>query len=157
MRRAGERAPDVSLCDTSGEPVSLDALLSGGPAVLAFFKTSCPVCQMIFPYLDRLAQAGSPEGLRIIGVSQDAAAVTRAFQKQFGSAPQSLIDGEDEGYQVSNAYGITHVPSLFVIERDGRISHSWSGFSKADLQSLGDRFHVPTFEPDESVPAFKPG
>lgn len=157
MRRAGERAPDVSLRDTSGEPVSLDALLDSGPAVLAFFKTSCPVCQMIFPYLDRLAQAGSPEGLRIIGVSQDDAAVTNAFQKRFGPNPQSLIDGEDEGYQVSNAYGITHVPTLFVIERDGRISNSWSGFSKADLEALGGRFHEPTFQPHESVPAFKPG
>lgn len=157
MLRAGERAPDVSLRDTSGESVSLDALLSAGPAVLAFFKVSCPVCQMIFPYLDRLSKAGSPEGLRIIGVSQDDAGATTAFQKRFGPSPQSLIDDEDLGYQASNAYGITHVPSLFVIERDGAISQSWSGFSKADLESLGGRFHQPTFHPHESVPAFKPG
>lgn len=157
MRLAGERAPDVSLRDPSGETVSLDTLLHDGPAVLAFFKVSCPVCQMIFPYLDRLSRAGSPEGLRIVGVSQDEAGATKAFQKRFGSTPRSLFDDEDQGYQASNAYGITHVPSLFVIERDGTISNSWSGFSKADLESLGGRFHQPTFQPHESVPAFKPG
>ena len=157
MRRAGERAPDVSLLDTLGERVSLGTLLSEGPAVLVFFKASCPVCQMTFPYLDRLAKAGSPEGLRVIGVSQDDDAITQAFQKRFGPSPQSLIDDEEQGYQVSNAYGITHVPTVFVVERDGNISNSWSGFSKADLQSLGGRFREPAFQPHESVPAFKPG
>ncbi len=37
---------------------SLEDILGKGPALLAFYKISCPVCQLTAPYLERLA-AGS--------------------------------------------------------------------------------------------------
>ena len=39
----------------------------------------------------------------------------------------TLLDKEDAGYPVSNAYGLTNVPSLFLVEPDGRISRSQIG------------------------------
>ena len=35
--KVGDRAPDFTLPDTEGRPVSLSALLEGGPVILAFF------------------------------------------------------------------------------------------------------------------------
>ena len=94
---------------------------------MAFFKVSCPVCQLIFPYLERLS-AGS--GLQVIGISQDDAADTQAFMRRFGLTLPMLLDRSEDGYRASNAYGISSVPSLFLVEQDGRISKEVAGFSK---------------------------
>jgi hypothetical protein len=68
-----------------------------------------------------------------------------------------LLDREEEGYPVSNAFGITHVPSLFLIEPDGTISLASEGFVKSDLESIGERAGVTPFRQDEKVPAWKAG
>ena len=65
----------------------------------------------------------------------------------------TLFDREEEGYPASNAFGITHVPSLFLVEPDGTISIASEGFVKADLESIAQRAALPIFRADESVPA----
>ena len=52
---------------------------------------------------------------------------------------------------------ITHVPSMFLIGQDGRILKSINGFHRAELESLGDLFGIPTFRADERVPILRPG
>jgi cytochrome oxidase Cu insertion factor (SCO1/SenC/PrrC family) len=36
--KVGQPAPDFTLPDTDGQPVSLGALVAGGPVVLSFFR-----------------------------------------------------------------------------------------------------------------------
>ena len=117
--------------------MSLTELLSSGPVVLAFFKVSCPTCQLAFPFLARLHVAGT--GLQFAGVSQDEAASTAQFAKRFGVTFPILLDSAADGYRASNAYGLTHVPAIFVVETDGAISHAWAGFAKADFEKLALR------------------
>jgi hypothetical protein len=69
----------------------------------------------------------------------------------------TLLDSEDEGYPASNAFGITHVPSLFLVEPDGTISLASEGFMKTDLEAIGARAGLPVFGAKESVPAWKAG
>ena len=141
---------------TGGEPVSLAGLVSDGPIVLAFFKVSCPTCQLAFPFLERL-HAGASTGLRFIGVSQDAPNLTRQFAARYGVTLPLLLDTAAEAYRVSNAYGLTHVPAIFVIETDGAISHSWAGFSRSDFEKLALRAGTAAFRHEDSVPLWKPG
>ncbi|MDP2608873.1 MULTISPECIES: peroxiredoxin-like family protein [unclassified Oceanobacter] len=43
----GQTAPDFSLPNASGEPVSLAAMLANGPVVIAFYRGSwCPYCNL---------------------------------------------------------------------------------------------------------------
>ena len=55
MLQAGAKTPAFELTDLSGGSQSLVAILQKGPALLAFFKSSCPVCQLTFPYLQRMS------------------------------------------------------------------------------------------------------
>ena len=155
MIEAGSKAPAVRLTDpATGAEKSLDELLLNGPAVLAFFKVTCPVCQFTFPFLERLAKGGS---LRVVGVSQDDAESTAEFNREFGVTFSTLLDEEDRRYPASNAFGISSVPSLFLIEPDGKISLASSGFSKRDLEELGRRAGAAPFRQSEYVPEFKSG
>lgn len=151
MLAADKNAPDIDL-----EGWSLAEALKHGPVLLAFFKISCPTCQLTFPFLQRLADGAGKDAPQLVAVSQDDAASTAQFQERFNLSMRTVID-TPRTYPASNAYGISHVPSLFLVERDGRISLAVEGFSKAHLEKLGERFGAAPFHADDRVPVLQPG
>jgi peroxiredoxin len=160
---AGKKAPDFRLHTLDGKQFSLSEELAGGPVALAFFKVSCPVCQYAFPYLERLHKAYRQKGYTLVGVSQNDARDTAAFNKEFGIAFPTLLD-DTKTYPVSNAYGLTNVPTVFWIAQDGEIEVSSVGWLKADFEAVnrkmaeaGKLAAVPLFKPGESVPDFRAG
>ena len=138
MLPPGSKAPQFSLPDLDGSRQTLTEILSRGRVLLAFYKISCPVCQFAFPFLERIV--GGP--LPIVAISQDDANATRRFQKKFGITMPTLLDSDAEGYPASNAYGISYVPTLFLVETDGTISLTSEGFLKSDLESIGVPFRA---------------
>jgi len=154
------QAPGFDLPSLAGGRSNLRDLLATGPVLLAFYKGTCPTCQLTFPFLERLhqgRQSGSPQ---IIAISQDDAATTEEFRRRNKLTFTMLVDPREDGnmrYPASNAYGITNVPTLFLVEQDGRISQSFAGFEKAELEKLGERFGVRIFTPEDRVPVFRPG
>ena len=161
---AGIKAPEINLpLLNAKEAFSLSAALKRGPVLAAFFKVSCPVCQLAFPYLQRLAAAYSRNNVSIVGVSQDNAADTAAFMQKFGITFPVALD-DTRKYPVSNSYGLTNVPSVFWIMPDGDIELSSVGWSKAEMEDLNQRIAAATgapksqlFKAGEDVPDFKPG
>jgi peroxiredoxin len=158
----GSLAPSFTLKGLDGKPYSLRGLLDRGPVVLAFFKISCPVCQFTFPFLQRIFERYAGDDVFVIGVSQDDPRSTKEFNQEFGVTFPTLID--DQGYPVSNACGLTTVPTIFWIDTGGRIKISGAGFSKNDLEAIAKELAqhrklsaTPLFRPDEVVPDFKPG
>jgi peroxiredoxin len=161
---AGNVAPDFSLKALDGKEYSLDKLLERGPVVAAFYKISCPVCQFAFPFLERLHKRYGGDGATFLGISQDDARDTKEFVKEFGTTFPMLLDEKAKGYIVSNAYGLTMVPTIFLVEPDGTVKISSMGFDKKDLESIGAALAerkkmapAALFRADESVPANKPG
>ena len=153
MLNSGAQAPPFELPDLDGKSQSLDEMLADGkPLLLVFFKVSCPVCQLVFPFLERMASGT----VRFVAISQDDAAATRNFHQRFGVTFPTLLDSVRAGYPASNAFQITNVPSLFLIEPDGAISLAISGFSKRDLETLGKRAGTQPFH-GEQVPEWKAG
>lgn len=160
---AGKNAPRFTLPLLQGGSFSLDEALARGPVLLAFFKISCPVCQFTMPYIERLYKAYAKSDVSIVGVSQDDAAATKQFMKQFGvSMPVALDDTRT--YSVSNNYGLTNVPTLFFIAPSGNIDVSCVGWSRADLERISRDISVHTsvtqaslVHAGESVPDFKGG
>jgi peroxiredoxin len=161
---AGSKAPGFSLKSLDGREYSLQKLLQQGPAVVAFFKVSCPVCQFTFPFLERIYQRYGGDEVTFLGISQDEARDTRDFSKAFGATFPMALDEKQKGYPASNAYGLTNVPTIFLIETDGTVKVSCMGFDKKGLQSiaaeLAEQKKTPPavlFLPNESVPDHKPG
>jgi peroxiredoxin len=147
MLTAGGTVPDFQLQDWA-----LREALQRGPVLLVFFKISCPTCQFTLPFLQRLEGSG----LQVVAISQDNEAGTSEFLKRFQLTLHTLFDKAWD-FTVSNAFGITHVPSLFLVETDGTISLAVDGFSKADIEGLGSRFGAVPFGIGESIPALRPG
>jgi len=153
MLGSGVLAPEFLLRDADGNEQRLADLSYAGPVLLAFFKVTCPVCQLTMPFLQRI-QGGA---VRIVGISQDGLQATREFCRKYGLTYQVLLDEAAGGYEVSNRFGISTVPSLFEVERGGRIGYAWQSWSKAEMEALAARAGSKIFEPGEQVPAFRPG
>ena len=161
---AGIRAPEINLTFLDGRRFSLQDALKKGPVVAAFFKVSCPVCQLAFPYLERIFKAYSKSGaFTFVGVSQDDAPDTKAFNREFGITFPTLLD-EKGKYPASNAYGLTNVPTMFVISPEGEIESSTVAWSKPDVEALNRKLAqltgagpVQIFRRGEQVPEYKPG
>jgi peroxiredoxin len=161
---AGLMAPDFTLSTVDGKQVSLRDALKKGPVLLAFFKVSCPVCQYAFPFFERIFQANHGANVTVLGVSQDNAKNTQAFMHQYGVTFPVAIDDGSSGYATSNAYGLTNVPTVFLIAPSGEIEVSSVGWSKNDVEAISQRSAdyrrqkpAPIWRAGESVQEFRGG
>jgi len=134
----GTKAPNFELKTLDGKPFSLRTELARGPVVVAFFKVSCPTCQYALPFFERLHKAYGHKGVTLVGVSQNDAKDTAAFNKEFGVTFPTLLD-DTRSYPASNAYGLTNVPTIFWIDQDGEIEVSSVGWVKADFEEINRR------------------
>jgi peroxiredoxin len=163
---AGTEAPDFSLPavlgDKDGGNFSLQSALQQGPVLAAFFKVSCPTCQYAFPYLERIHKAHGGK-ITVVGISQNDQRDTTAFLKEYGVTFPTLLD-DPNGYAVSNAYGLTNVPSLFLIGQDGQIEITSVGWIKQEVEDINRKLAaaqqtppLPLFQPGEDVRDFRAG
>jgi len=94
-------------------------------------------------------------------VAQDEASESKAFIERLGGRFPILLD---PSLQTAADYGLTTVPTLFWIGRDGIVREAIPGFSKADLnrisESLARELGSPSVliaPPDDGNPPFRPG
>jgi peroxiredoxin len=160
---AGTKAPEFELKAMDGRSFSLREGIARRPVVLAFFKVSCPVCQYAFPFLERLHKAYGNKAITLVGVSQNDARETASFNKEFGVTFPTVLDPQDK-YPVSNAYGLTNVPTLFWINQDGEIEVSSVGWVRKDFEDIANRMAdaastrpAVIFQPGEQVRDFQAG
>lgn len=160
--QAGGAAPVFALAGIDGQKHSLADALKKGPVLAAFFKVSCPVCQFTFPFLERIYESYGDGKVSFWGVSQDNAGDTREFLDEYGVKFPTLIDAD--GYKVSKQYGLTNVPTIFLIQPDGKVKTASVGFAKNDLETIAAEIANASaktpqalFRPGEKVPEYKPG
>jgi len=159
---SGTKAPDFKLPGTDGQSYSLSETLSKNLAVVVFYKNTCPTCQFIMPFVERIHRAYKDKGLSTLGIEQDSKEEGIAFSKQYGLTFTVLTDPEN--YKTSYAYGVDTVPSIFLIDKNGEIFFTSVGFVKDELTELSGKIAqklgtqvIEVYKPGEYVPAFKAG
>lgn len=119
-------APDWTLKDDEGNDVHL-AELKGKVLVLDFWATWCNPCRMSMPVIDRYVKTAMPEGVRVFSVNtwENNPEKAIAFMKEMGYAMELVFGNND----VAKAYGISGIPYICAIDRDGNIRFEAKGFS----------------------------
>jgi peroxiredoxin len=151
MLAPGDRAPSLDLADAAtGESVT-DPWREGA-VVLAFFKTTCPVCQMAAPKVQALAETG----VRVVAVGEDPPPEIRAYADRHGQKVTTL--SEPPPYAVSDAYALQTVPTLVLVDEDGTVRgavESWDrdGWNRFAEAAGG----AAVSEEGDSLPPFRPG
>ena len=130
----GDLAPDFTLDDQDGTPVTLSSL-RGSRVVLYFYpEAMTPGCTTeACDFRDNLNSFKSA-GVRVVGVSKDDVAKLERFAERDGLNYTLL---SDEDLAVQQAYGVWgekmlygktvvgSIRSTFVVGEDGRIERAW--------------------------------
>ena len=127
-RKAGDRAPEFSLQDPAGNPVSSRDLLAKGPLVLSFYRgVWCPYCNLELQALQQALPEITARGASLVAISPQTAPNSRKSQRDNKLGFPILSDVKS---QVANAFGIR-----FALPPD--LVEVYAGFGN-DLPKIND-------------------
>lgn len=127
---AGDPAPDFTLPDADGKPVSLSDYRGRRVIVYFYPAASTPGCtKQACDFRDNLAELGGA-GLDVIGISPDKPAKLAKFRDAEGLTFPLLSDPEKEVLEAWGVFGekkmygktvVGVIRSTFVIDPDGKV------------------------------------
>jgi peroxiredoxin Q/BCP len=130
MIHAGGPAPDFTLADQDGEPVSLSSLRGRWVALYFYPKADTPGCTaQACGVRDHSADYEAANAV-VLGISPDPVDELRAFADRYGLAFRLL---SDEGHEVADAYGV------------------WDELQFGDLKVWGNRRSTALIDPDGRI------
>jgi thiol-disulfide isomerase/thioredoxin len=128
-------APDWNFKDFDGKEVSLTGL-RGNVVIIDFWATWCGPCRKTMPLLDKFFQANKRANVKVYGINvwerQKDPEKVKSFVKTNGFKFPILF-GDDK---VTSNYGVTGIPTLFVIGLDGKIMYRHVGYSPNIVETL---------------------
>jgi len=131
--KVGDPAPDFALTSIDGKEVTL-ASLKGKVILLDFWATWCGPCKASMPLIQKIHDDYKDKGVAVFGVN--------TFEKKEGAGKKymeekkytygCLLRGDD----LARAYGVSGIPALVVIGKDGKIVFTETGLSDQSGGSL---------------------
>jgi thiol-disulfide isomerase/thioredoxin len=132
----GKQAPEFKLVDTMGKKVSLSEF-KGHPVVVNFWATWCGPCKLEMPWLEELSNKYKPQGLVVLGLSQDDTTMTReelakAAKKVGVTYPILMPDNA-----TAKTYALSdYLPETFYVDGSGKIvDHTLGAHPKEEIEA----------------------
>ena len=115
---AGDKAPNFRVTTEDGKTITRDNF-GGKLLVLNFWASWCPPCIEETPSLEQFARTFAPQGVVVLGVSNDRnEGQYRRFLQRFHIDFPTSRDPENN---ISASYGTFQLPETYVIDRNGRV------------------------------------
>ncbi len=130
----GEPGPDFTLTELgSGQLLALSEL-KGQIVYLDFWASWCGPCRKSLP-LYEVMQTELPAGpFQIVAINLDENPEdARRFLEQHPVSYTILLDPEGN---TAKQWQIKAMPSSFLLDRNGRIVHSWAGFEPSHIEDI---------------------
>jgi len=127
-RAQAKPALDFTLKDVrTGETVQLIKQARETPVVFTFWATWCQPCRMEMPHLQALSDKYQGK-VKFYGInSDDTPKVAAAFANQAKYTFGILGDADQT---VHRLYGVSGLPTLFVVDKQGKVRYSSNGYSE---------------------------
>ena len=118
----GDRAIDFKLDTLGGDSITLSEL-KGKKVIVNFWATWCPPCKEEMPILEEYYKKYGKD-VEILAINIDPQYNVKEYQKTMGLTFPILMDNDDK---INNAYDILTVPTTFIINEQGIITHKQIG------------------------------
>ncbi len=140
--RVGSEAPDFTLRKFAGPTASLSDF-RGDLVLLDFWSTTCGPCERQMPHLKSLESEFADDGFRVVSINTDPP--QRSRNRNVGHYLEHwdlefdvlLDDGRAQA-----AYDVTRIPTMVLVDRDGRFARVYNGFTQRGVLRQGIRAHL---------------
>ena len=139
MVEPGAMAPDFVIKDTEGKVFNYGEEKGKGPVLLVFWSIFCEPCRVEMPIIQRLHEKYR-DVLTVLGIALDGEPLKSSivgFVKQDKYTFRVLIDelDEKEMFKVADPYGVAGTPTVYLIDKGGKVVQSKVGrFKEEDLE-----------------------
>ena len=145
----GEPAPDFALPALDGAEVSL-ADYQGQVVLVDFWATWCGPCIEELPHIETFHRQYADLGLRVLALSTDMDDdVVQPFINE-NDYTFTVLHADDA---VQRAYGITGIPVVYLVDRQGRVRWHRMGFTAGGEEEMGQEIEKLLDEPIEAPAA----
>jgi len=118
----GSQAPVWTLLDRDGNSVSLEGM-RGSIVILDFWATWCSPCIAVMPQIQSISEKYPDDQVHVFGVNVWESADPGAFMDENGFTYRILLEGDN----VATDYKVSGIPTLYVIDQEGKIAFSEVG------------------------------
>ena len=137
---SAQNLPDVQVENMSGEQLRIRDVVAGKPAIISFWGVTCKPCITELNTLNALMDEWLEQvDFDIIAVSVD--------DTRFIARAKSMVQGYgwqfncvfDRNQDLKRAMNVSLTPQTFIVDAEGRIVYSHSGYTPGSEQELLDK------------------
>lgn len=132
--KAGDRAPQFSLKDQDGSPVSSADLLTQGPLVVTFYRgVWCPYCNIELQALNEILPQVRALGASVVAISPQTPVNSRKAVRENRLAFPVLSDGQGE---TAAAFGLRFALPDYLVELYRKLKNDLPAFNNDSSWTL---------------------
>jgi peroxiredoxin len=132
--KVNEPAPDFTLQDLTGQPVTLSSFQGKKVVLIDFWATWCGPCKAAMPGLQDLSEKLKDRGLEVVTIDQgESVDQVRYFIERRKYSFQVLLDRDHE---VGDQYGVRAIPTSVLVDKNGIVQSITVGnlMSESEMQ-----------------------
>jgi peroxiredoxin len=130
------RAPDFTLRDIRGKTVNGAKLFAQGPVIVDFWATWCVPCRPELKALANIHKKYKDSGLTILAISEDGVEETARVKQFVRTEKMPFVVIVDRNKELIKLFHASAVPTLFLIEKGGKIRATHIGFLSGDDKKI---------------------
>ncbi|MBQ3043180.1 MAG: TlpA family protein disulfide reductase [Alistipes sp.] len=138
---SAQTMPDVKLENQEGKTISTLDVVDGTPMIISFWSTTCKPCIMELNAInDSLYEWLDVANFKVVAVSvDDSRTISRARAMTQGQGWDDFECLYDKNQDFKRAMNVSLTPHTFIVDGEGNIVYSHSGYTPGSEQELFDK------------------